>query len=374
MLGESLLENGWLLILVPFLAALGTAALATPIVARVAQALQVIDRPNERKVNRRADIPLLGGIAVSLGFFVGLSTAVLMADGMSLAGRVEGLLLGGVLLLFVGAFDDRFALNARPKLVAQILAATIAIYYGFRIDHITDPFARQPWEMPAWLSWVLTTLWIVGVTNAMNLIDGLDGLATGVAAIIGATLTLICWQVGQPMGVLLGVAFVGSLLGFLPYNFSPAKIFLGDTGALFIGYTLALLALEGYAKVSLLTFIVPLLALAVPIMDTVLSILRRLKRRAHVFSADRQHMHHRLLESEGSQRAAVLSIYFLTACFCVIALSFTKLEGYAAILFLLAVVALTWRLLRNLGFFDVDGPGDASPRGGSTGAAGEKRA
>ena len=125
----------------------------------------------------------------------------------------------------------------------------------------------------------------------------------------------------------VGIALVGALLGFLPYNFSPARIFLGDTGALFIGYTLSLLALEGYRAVSLLTFIVPLLALAVPILDTALSILRRAAAARAIFAADRQHMHHRLLESEGSQRAAVLSFYFLTACFCVIALSFTRLAG-----------------------------------------------
>jgi UDP-GlcNAc:undecaprenyl-phosphate GlcNAc-1-phosphate transferase len=202
----------------------------------------------------------------------------------------------------------------------------------------------------------VTTLWIVGVTNALNLIDGLDGLAAGVGAIVGGTLTLICWQIGQPLGVLMGVALVGALLGFLPFNFSPARIFLGDTGALFIGYMLSLLAIEGYAKASLLTFVVPLLALAVPIMDTLLSILRRLRRHTKVFSADRLHMHHRLLESEGSQRSAVLSLYFLTACFCVIALSFTRLEGVAAILFLAMVLALTYRLLRNLGLFDAGTP------------------
>jgi UDP-GlcNAc:undecaprenyl-phosphate GlcNAc-1-phosphate transferase len=147
------------------------------------------------------------------------------------------------------------------------------------------------------------------------------------------------------------VAFVGSLLGFLPHNFLPARIFLGDTGALFLGYVLSLLAIEGYRQGSLLTFVVPLLAMAVPIMDVALSVMRRLRRHSAVMQADRAHMHHKLLESEGSQRSAVLALYFLTACFCVIALSFTRLQGYASIAFLLAVMALTFRLLRNLGFF-----------------------
>jgi UDP-GlcNAc:undecaprenyl-phosphate GlcNAc-1-phosphate transferase len=316
----------------------------------------VIDRPNERKVNRRENIPLLGGISVALGLFVGVATGVLMSGELPARGHLEGLLLGGLLLIAVGAFDDRFSLDARPKFAVQFLAAFVAIKYGFKIDQITDPFSRTMWFMPVWLVWSVTTLWIVGVTNALNLIDGLDGLAAGVGAIVGGTLTLICWQIGQPLGVLMGVALVGALLGFLPFNFSPARIFLGDTGALFIGYMLSLLAIEGYAKASLLTFVVPLLALAVPIMDTLLSILRRLRRHTKVFSADRLHMHHRLLESEGSQRSAVLSLYFLTACFCVIALSFTRLEGVAAILFLAMVLALTYRLLRNLGLFDAGTP------------------
>jgi len=348
--------------LIPFASAGIVAALATPIVSRTASALRVVDRPDDRKVNRRENIPLLGGIAVALGLFVGLATGVLVTDSLHARGHLEGLLLGGGLLMGVGVFDDRFSLNAPPKFAVQIVAAGVAIYYGFRIDQISDPLSRTMWFMPDWLAWSVTTLWIVGVTNALNLIDGLDGLATGVGAIIGTTLTLICWQINQPLGVLMGAALVGSLLGFLPFNFSPARIFLGDTGALFIGYVLALLAIEGYAKASLLTFVVPLLALAVPIMDTLLSILRRLRRHTRVFSADRLHMHHRLLESEGSQRAAVLSLYFLTACFCVIALSFTRLEGVAAILFLAMVIGLTYRLLRNLGLFDT-GAEDAGNQG-----------
>ncbi|MCG8591759.1 MAG: undecaprenyl/decaprenyl-phosphate alpha-N-acetylglucosaminyl 1-phosphate transferase, partial [Proteobacteria bacterium] len=176
-------------------------------------------------------------------------------------------------------------------------------------------------------------------------------------------------QTGSPLGVALGASLVGALLGFLPFNFAPAKIFLGDTGSLFLGFTLSLLALECYRTASLLTFVVPLLALAVPLLDTALSIFRRLRQRRPIFDPDRMHMHHRLLESEGSHRSAVLSLYFLTACFCTIAVSFTRLRGYAAIVFLLAVVLLTVRLLRNLGVFSLSiesvhssGAGDSRER------------
>lgn len=354
-----------LAIAITLLVAFGVSWLATPGVSRLARALEVVDRPNERKVSRRENIPLLGGLAVALGFFVGIATVVsFFTEGDPYRGHLEGLLLGGLLILSIGAFDDRFALGPKTKLLVQVLAAVIAIYYGFRIRHITDPFTRTAWQMPDWLMVVLSVAWIVGITNALNLLDGLDGLCTGVAAIIGATLTIICWQASALLGVAVGTSFVGALLGFLPHNFSPAKIFLGDTGALFIGYVLSLLAIEGYRQGSLLTFVVPLLALAVPIIDVGLSVLRRLRRHAAVMQADRSHIHHRLLESEGSHRAAVLSLYFLTACFCVIALSFTRLQGYVAIAFLAAVLALTVRLLRNLGFFaDTPGvaPGDPPP-------------
>jgi UDP-GlcNAc:undecaprenyl-phosphate GlcNAc-1-phosphate transferase len=286
---------------------------------------------------------------VALGFGAGLAAALPPFAASVSTQRLMGLGVGALLLLATGAYDDRFGLSAWPKLVVQIAAAAIAISSGFRIDHATEPISHSYLEFPGWLTWVVTTLWIVGVTNALNLIDGLDGLATGVAAIIAATLTIIAAQSGHPLSICVGVALGGALVGFLPYNFSPAKIFLGDTGALFIGYVLALLALESYQRATLLTFVVPMLALAVPILDTGLSILRRLRRGVNPFSADRHHMHHRMLDAHGNTRGAVLQFYLLTGCFSLIALSFTRLSGLAAVLFLAAVVVLTLRLLWNLG-------------------------
>ena len=340
--------------LAPFAVAAAVSAATTPIAARIAHALGAVDKPDERKVNRRHDIPLLGGIAVALGFFVGLAVAlILTASDHEYRGHIEGQLLGSLLLLTIGVIDDRNALSARAKLPFQFGAAAVAIFYGFRIDHLTDPVSLNVWNFPEPVVWIVTGIWIVGITNALNLMDGLDGLTAGIGCIIGATLTYIAFQADQVVGVFTGLAFLGAVLGFLPYNFPPARIFLGDTGALFIGFNLSLLALEGYRKLSLLTFVVPLLALAVPLMDTTLSIYRRLRRRKSILSPDRLHMHHRLLDSEGSQRSAVLSIWFLTACFCVIAVSFTNLEGTAALIFLALVFVLTLRLLRNLGFFEV---------------------
>jgi UDP-GlcNAc:undecaprenyl-phosphate GlcNAc-1-phosphate transferase len=358
-------------LIVPFAAACGVAAVSTPMVSLLARQVGAVDRPNERKVSRRADMPLLGGIAVALGCSVGLASSVISApwdaDAIS---RIEGFLIGGSVLLVVGVFDDRWDVSAWSKIVFQVAAAAVAIEYGYVIVEFREPFSRVAFELPFWFGALVTTLWIVAVSNAMNLIDGLDGLSAGIGAIIAATLAVICAQADQPVGVLLGVTLVGALLGFLPFNFPPARIFLGDTGALFIGFSLSLVALEGYIggyrKASLMTFLVPLLALAVPLLDTVLSIWRRIRAGQPIFNADRQHMHHRLLEAEGSDRRAVLALYFLTGCFCVIAVSFTKLQGYAALIFLAAVVALTVRLLRNMGVYEVGGAAGQQHRAGDS--------
>lgn len=339
-------------IVVPALVAFVVSALATPMVSRMAVALDVVDRPNQRKVNRRPNIPLLGGLAVALGLVMGLSVANLMIPSPTrLDLRVEGFVIGASLLVGLGAIDDRWNLRALPKFTVQFLAAGVAIYYGYEIDYITEPFSGSTIWLPLWLSWLVSALWIVGITNAINFMDGLDGLATGIGAIIGTTLTVIAWRANQSVGVTFGLALVGALLGFLPFNFSPSRIMLGDTGALFVGYSLALFSLGSYRQANVLTFLVPLLALAVPIADTGLSVLRRLRSGKHPFAADRGHMHHRLLAFEGSDRNAVLSLYFLTTCFCIIAVSFTRLHGLAAVIFLSAVVVLTVRLLRNLGMF-----------------------
>ncbi|HEB89037.1 MAG TPA: undecaprenyl/decaprenyl-phosphate alpha-N-acetylglucosaminyl 1-phosphate transferase [Deltaproteobacteria bacterium] len=335
------------------------AAGSTPLVILLARRLGVVDRPSERKVSRRKEMPLLGGLAVGLGCAAGLVTAGLLSS--SLPAGVTGFATGGALLLAVGAWDDRYTMPAPWKLGFQIAAAVIAVEAGFRVDLFSDPITSHTFVVPLWIVWPVSLLWIVGVTNAMNLIDGLDGLAAGVGAIIAATLTVICWQAGQWTGVVIGLALFGSLIGYLPYNFPPARIFLGDTGSLFIGFGLALLALEGYRKAAFLAFLVPILALAIPLLDTLLSIVRRLRSGRGVFSPDRLHMHHRLLVREGSHKNAVLMLYFLTACFCMIAVSFSQLDGWLAFIYLAAVVAVTIRLLRNLDAFSLEVHEEAPP-------------
>jgi UDP-GlcNAc:undecaprenyl-phosphate GlcNAc-1-phosphate transferase len=341
--------------------AFGVSALVTPFVIRAARALRIVDRPSERGVSTRRGMPLAGGIAVALGFGAGFVIALRMASGPVELVQLRGLLIGATLMVIAGVCDDRWGMNAWLKFGVQILAAGIAVASGFEIRHFTEPFTYTTVYLPGWLAWLVSVLWIVGITNAINLADGLDGLASGIGALVGATLLVIALQGGQVFGVCIAVALVGALMGFLPYNFWPAKIFLGDTGSLFIGYILSLLALDGYRTLSLVTFVVPLLALAVPILDTLLSIVRRLRKRAPIFTADRLHMHHRLLTSEGSHRAAVLQIYLLTAAFCLLALSFTKLEGTMAALCLLVIAVLTFRMLWNLDALSLEDRKPVSP-------------
>lgn len=345
-------------IVTPLIVAAGASALSTPMVGRLAQGLGVVDVPDPRKVNLRPDIPLLGGLAVAIGCASGTGAALFLGVlSPEEALQVAGFFAGGVVLLGIGAWDDRFGLDAKVKLVFQIAAASIAFVAGFRIDFLTEPFAQYTFELPLWVAFPATLLWIVAVTNAMNLMDGLDGLATGLGTIIATTLTVICWQSGQPLGVIVGVTLVGAQLGFLPFNFPPGRIFLGDTGAYFIGYAIAVVALSGYRKTALLTFIVPLMALAVPFLDTALSILRRLRGQQRIMGADKMHMHHHLLKvAGGSQRDAVLSLYFLTSCFCIIAVAFRQVSGPWAIALLVAVIVLTVRLLRNLGLLSMGDP------------------
>ena len=334
---------------IPLLVAGFAAAALTPVAWRLAESFQVLDRPSERSVSHRAGIPLLGGLAVAGGFVLGLFVALRVHEPSVASSHVMALLLGGAVILVLGVWDDRYGLGAPAKFAGQALAAGIAISGGFQMGHLTEPISQTTFFFPAPLAWIASLFWIVGITNAMNLIDGLDGLATGVGAIICATLTITLNYAGMPFGLCIGVALLGGLLGFLPFNFPPARIFLGDTGALFVGYNLALLSLEGYRQVAVITFVVPLLALAVPILDTALSFIRRARSRQNPFSADRLHIHHRLLARRGSTRAAVLQFYFLTACFALIAVSFRDLHGYVAGACLVIVFLLTLRLLWNLG-------------------------
>jgi UDP-GlcNAc:undecaprenyl-phosphate GlcNAc-1-phosphate transferase len=351
------------MIALPLAVAMIVSGLCTPLVARLARAFNVVDRPNERKISERDAMPLLGGIAVAAGVFAGLlSVEILVGPDVLPMDRLRGFLFGGGLILGVGIIDDRYGMGAAAKMTGQIAAASIAFHAGFAIESFRFPMSGESFQLQWWVSYSVTLFWIVAVTNAVNLIDGLDGLATGISMIMAVTMAYVCLTAGQIPGAIFGAAIIGGTLGFLPYNFPPARIFLGDTGALYLGFSISLLALEGYMggyrRASVLPFVVPLMALAVPLIDTFLSIVRRIRSGAGIASADTLHIHHRLLRTEGSHSRAVIFLYLLTACFCAISVYFAILEDLrSASALLLIVLALTIRLLRNLGVFSEWGDG-----------------
>jgi UDP-GlcNAc:undecaprenyl-phosphate GlcNAc-1-phosphate transferase len=296
----------------------------TPFVRRVAIRLDTIDRPNHRRVNA-APIPRGGGVAVAFAFLA-VSVAVLVVnDQLRLVvvpftidpQQLTGLLVGGAVATAIGFLDDYFQLRARWQLLGQVALAALAIGAGITVTYLNNPFGPGNIILQGPYAIGFTMLWIVGMINSINFIDGLDGLSSGIALIAAITLGLISLtaSVAQPFIGVLCFALAGSLLGFLRWNFHPASIFIGTSGVMFVGYTLAVLAILGTAKVA-----VALLVLGVPIIDTFWIIVRRLAAGSSPFTPDRGHIHHRLLDLGLSHGQTVLVIYAL--CIVLALLSF----------------------------------------------------
>jgi UDP-GlcNAc:undecaprenyl-phosphate GlcNAc-1-phosphate transferase len=297
-----------------FLLAITATLIFTPLVRKYATRIGAVDTPNERKIHK-GDIPRLGGISIYLGFVLALLLAILLAKlgGRGLEGRhFLGILLGSSIILIVGVWDDFWGLKPLTKFIWQVLAAVVVILFGVSINFVSNPL-NGLFEL-GWLGIPLTLLWIVGMTNAINLIDGLDGLAAGVTAISAGTLFFVALRTHQISAAIVMLALCGSSLGFLRYNFFPARIFLGDSGSYFLGFVLAAASVIGVFKTTLVVaLVIPVLILGVPIFDTMFAIGRRIKEGRSPFSADKQHIHHMLLRAGFTQREAVLAIY--VACF-----------------------------------------------------------
>jgi UDP-GlcNAc:undecaprenyl-phosphate GlcNAc-1-phosphate transferase len=304
-------------ILVVFIAAGLISLVLTPVVRRVVLRYEVVDHPEARRINT-IPVPRGGGLAVCAAFLLVASVFLTLNQGgtfvpipISLApSEVAALLLGGAIAAGLGAVDDLFDLRARLQLVGQVALALFAVALGITIDFVANPIGGQPIRFPPGpIAAGLTVFWIVGMINSINWIDGLDGLSSGVAFIAAVTLGIISLttqvtQSGQPLIAVLCFALAGALLGFLRWNFNPASIFTGTSGVQFVGYTLAVLAILGVAKVA-----VALLVLGVPIIDTFWIIVRRVSQGRSPFSPDRTHIHHRLLDLGLSHRQTVLVIY-----------------------------------------------------------------
>lgn len=308
------------MIIIVFLTALVAALAFTPVVVWVSQRLRLYDMPGERRVHTRPT-PRLGGIAVFAATALALAAAGVGAPGRFTTSPelLLGLALGGAVMFGVGLYDDLRGLSPRAKLLAQLAAAGAVCALGFRIEALT--LGGQSQAIASWVAVPLTMLWIVGITNAFNLIDGLDGLATGVAIVALGSSLAIALVLRRPEVMLVAAALLGSLFGFLRYNFNPARIFLGDSGSLFVGFMLAVLSVAGSTKSSTAVLaIVPLFALALPLLDTILAVARRWLRGVAFSSADRRHIHHRLLARGLTPRRAALLLYVFSSALASVAL------------------------------------------------------
>src|SRR5579884_2594854 len=276
--------------------------LLTPAVGGMARMLGVVDRPGGRRVNR-SPVPRLGGVALFLGIFVPALAF------LPLGRETRGLLLGAAIAVTVGAVDDFRGLRWWEKLAGQIVAAAVPPSFGIWVDRFTFPFLGKH-ALPPSAGIPLTILWIVAIMNMVNFLDGLDGLASGVAAIAGLTFAIIALSLAKPDAAILSAIVFGACIGFLRHNFYPARIFMGDSGALLLGFVLAAISVQGLLKTAAtVALFFPLLVLAVPIVDTTFVVARRLKHRERVFEADQAHLHHRFLRRGFSEPRAAFTIW-----------------------------------------------------------------
>ena len=296
-----------------FFVVLLIAGILTPLIRHWAIDLGMYDIPNDRKIHTYP-IPRLGGVAIWGGYVLGLGLlACFYHEQLQQDPSLLGIIIGGSIIFFVGLLDDLYNLNPFLKLFGQCLAAVTAFALGVQVTALDLPFSQilQLW----WLSFPITMLWIIGISNALNFIDGVDGLAGGVSMISALTMAVVAFTMHEPIPALLAILLAGAALGFLNFNFYPARIFMGDSGALFCGFTLACIAVTGVLKTLTMTMLVPVVILTVPIVDITYSTLRRLWRFQSPFVADADHLHHKLLKAGLSQMKVVVTLYSV----CIIA-------------------------------------------------------
>ena len=311
----------------------------TPLVRRFAFKIGAIDIPKDNRRMHKKPTPRIGGLAIIFGFTV--ATLCFAQPSRQLYGT----LAGAAIIAVMGVIDDCKNLPAKLKFVIQIIAALVVVFAGdIKIDVFTNPnfLSDNPyWVLPEWLSVTLTVIWIVFITNAVNFIDGLDGLAAGVSAIMSISLVFISIRVGEYSNAILGIALMGSCFGFLPFNFNPAKIFMGDTGSTFLGFMLATLSIQGVFKsYAVISFAVPLLILGLPLFDALFAMIRRILRGQSPMTADRGHLHHRLVDMGFSQKQTVFILYAISGVLGITAVLLAESGVLRALLLVICVLIL----------------------------------
>lgn len=308
------MAHNWLLFMAAFAISFLVSLLTTPFARKLAIKFHAVDYPRARGMNKEP-VPRMGGLAIVLGFVCTVIALIPFVKEL-LTVQFSGFIAGAAIIVVVGMLDDVYELSAKFKLVMQIIVAIIVVSTGTQIDFIMWPL----WRYIKPLSAPITVLWIVGLINAVNLIDGLDGLAAGVTSIASICLMVLCIVSGNVLAAILTATLAGSCLGFLPRNFSPAEVYMGDTGSTFLGYVLAVCSCIGVFKsYAILSIVLAVLAMALPICDTLFAMIRRAANHKPIMMADRGHLHHRLVDAGYTNKQAVMILYGLSAVSAVIA-------------------------------------------------------
>ncbi|MCT4597581.1 MAG: undecaprenyl/decaprenyl-phosphate alpha-N-acetylglucosaminyl 1-phosphate transferase [Vallitalea sp.] len=332
--------NSNLIYIIAFIIAFVIACITTPISKKIAFKVGAIDMPKARGMHDKP-MPLAGGMAIVMGFVITVLIIAPLISNLELT-HLVALIGGGIVITIVGLLDDIYDLSAKKKLFFQILAALIVVSTGTTIHAFSWPWATSGMIMLGSFSNVITIIWIIGITNAVNLIDGLDGLAAGVSSIAALCLMFISILYGEPTAILLTAALAGSCLGFLPHNFSPATIFMGDTGSTFLGFTLSVISIQGFIKsYTAITIIVAILILGLPIFDTFFAILRRVINGKPVMQADRGHLHHRLMDRGYSHKRVVLTLYGVSGSFGIAGILIAMNDFELAVI-IICLILIVW--------------------------------
>ena len=308
---------------------------AVPLVKRLAHKVGAIDVPKEARRIHKTPIPRLGGLSIFIGFLL----SVLLFVDITL--QIRGIIIGAIIVVALGAIDDVKPIRALIKLIIQIIAALVAVYHGVILEAFSNPFVFSSSEFITLgvLTIPITVIWIVAITNSVNLIDGLDGLAVGVSTISSIVMLIIALIVSDPNVAIIMAALAGACIGFMPYNFNPAKIFMGDSGAYLLGYVLSTVSILGLFKFyAVVSVAVPFLVVALPLFDTSFAFLRRIAKGKNPMSPDRGHFHHRLLDMGLSQKQAVLILYAISGLLGVAAIIIAMSDETSAPILIIAVV------------------------------------
>lgn len=315
----------------------------TPLLIKISPYVGAMDKPNYRKVHTKP-VSILGGLVILISFLIGL------AVGHPVEPEVTPIVIGAVLINMLGLIDDLYDLKPIIKLVGQIMISMVVVYYGITLDLITLPFGMVI-EFGI-LSIPVTILWIVAVTNAINLIDGLDGLASGVSLIALGTIGFISILQQNILIMMICSVLIGSLIGFLRYNFYPAKIFLGDNGALTLGFIIGVLSLLGFKNITLISLFFPLIILAVPFIDMLFAMIRRYRQGKPIMQADKSHLHHKLLEHGYTHPQTVILIYSIALLFSIASIVLYLSTNWGAILMSILILLTIELIVEFTGLID----------------------